>query len=167
MRTNIVIIATHYLNVWRYCPEILIGLFITDVPSTYYLLDFARNLIICCKTTWLSTQVWGGGRLNATNKKFLKLCWQVVNPIRDMKIADDEDEDHSRCSQVQMQFGHLLSRTSAAATSKLWTRAARVTKVGLEIIWTMSWPVLATCRLPQLVSFYSNRPLAHTPPKLP
>jgi hypothetical protein len=70
LRTYLIVIATDDMHVSRDGPQIVVRFSVANVAGAKYLLDFS----------------W--------NEKFLELGGQVVDSMGDVKIADDEDEDH-------------------------------------------------------------------------
>ena len=68
--THLIIVTTNDVHVSCNGPQIVVRFTVANIASAKDLLDLSRN------------------------KKFLKLGGQVVGSMRDMKVADDEDEDH-------------------------------------------------------------------------
>ena len=68
--THLIVITTNDVHVSRDGPQIVICFTVANISSAKNLLDFS----------------W--------NEKFLELGWEVMDSMRDMKIANDEDEDH-------------------------------------------------------------------------
>jgi hypothetical protein len=68
--THLIVISTDDVHVSRDGPQIVVSFTVANIASAEDLLDFA----------------W--------NEKLLELRRQVVGSMGDMKIADDEDEDH-------------------------------------------------------------------------
>jgi len=60
------------VHVSRNGPQIVVRFTVANIAGAKYLLYFSRN------------------------EKFLELGRQVVDSMRDMEVADDEDEDHGR-----------------------------------------------------------------------
>jgi hypothetical protein len=70
LRTHLIVITTNDVHISRDGPQIIIRFTVANISSAKNLLDFS----------------W--------NEKFLELGWEVVDSMGDMKIANDEDEDH-------------------------------------------------------------------------
>ena len=84
LRTHLIVVATNDVHVSRDGPQIVVRFTVANVAGAKDLLNFS----------------W--------NEKFLKLGWQVVGSMGDVKVADDEDEDHGWLS------GGDAARTSRA-----------------------------------------------------
>src|SRR6266571_7271076 len=71
-KRRFIVVALRDVHVWRNGAQVIIGLLVADIACAKYLLDLS----------------W--------NQKFLELGREVVYPMWNMKIPDDEDEDHCR-----------------------------------------------------------------------
>ena len=70
MCVHLVIVSSDNMDVWRDGPEVLVRLAVTEIACAQDLLNLAGH------------------------QKFLELCGKIVDPVRDVQVADDEDEDH-------------------------------------------------------------------------
>jgi hypothetical protein len=70
--THLIVIPTDNVHVSRDGPQIVVRFTVANIAGAKDLLDFS----------------W--------NEKFLELGREVMNSMGDMKIANDEDEDHGR-----------------------------------------------------------------------
>jgi hypothetical protein len=70
LHTHLIVITTDDVHVSCDGPQIVVRFTVANIAGAKYLLDFS----------------W--------NEKFLELGGQVMDSMGDMKVADDEDEDH-------------------------------------------------------------------------
>jgi len=75
---RLVIVALDDVPIGRYGPQIVVHLLVADVARSEDLLNF----------TW--------------DEEFLEFEGEVVNPVRDVEVTNDEDEDH--CGRWQTCF---------------------------------------------------------------
>jgi hypothetical protein len=67
---HLVVVPPHDMHIGRDSPQVLVRLLVTNIACAQYLLNLPRN------------------------QKLLELCWQIVNSVWDVNVADDQYEHH-------------------------------------------------------------------------
>lgn len=83
--THIVKLAAHHVHVRRYCSQIIIGLFVAHIARADNLADLARDL---------PCELAPDMPKSAAHQQALELCRKVVCQGGNVKVTNDEDEDH-------------------------------------------------------------------------
>ena len=103
LHTHLIVVATNDVHVSRDGPQIVVRFTVANIAGAKDLLNFS----------------W--------NEKFLKLGWQVVGSMGDVKVADDEDEDHG-----------WLSAGDAARTSRALVGLPKEAALGINPVMAHS-----------------------------
>jgi hypothetical protein len=102
LRTHLIVITTNDVHVCCNGPQIVVRFTVANIASAEDLLDFS----------------W--------NEKFLELGGQVVGSMGDMKVTDDEDEDHGWCGLTdEARERSLPKKVSCLGTNQSWLTASK------------------------------------------